>query len=367
MEILIPILSDIVRAEYAQWMRYTYLSSLGFGLNTDPLCEHFEEHANDELEHAELISRWIVDLGGAPPTDLNPVEQFCGSVEEALVWLAEAEMEGIHKYNDAYAIVSAIGLYGLENDIGTILSTEHEHLSDLTKHVIPSMRSEESSPLIIVAEKIAQTGRDLLEYIKVTLFAADWFENPEFDDINSAKNHIKSIIERDIVPLYEAYQAGDESKRHNLEELKWYYEAINSMDDKTWAYMYNEALYPDMEPYTEYGEHDQPPKEIKVEDVWENIKQIEPPESDIDTDPIEAPVPQKTEQRRPIEKIMVKPTQGTIPEPARVGSYVYSRSVGLEGQIKEILSEDKVRVINTKTGEEETWSTEGLHLSNKPH
>ena len=74
-----------------------------------PLC--------DELEHAELVSRWIVDLGSVPPTDMPCVEQFCGSTDEAIHWLIEAEVVGIHKYNAAHAL--SCGLPGLH--LGALL------------------------------------------------------------------------------------------------------------------------------------------------------------------------------------------------------------------------------------------------------
>ena len=64
---------------------------------------------------------------------------------------------------------------------------------------------------------------------------------------------------------------------------------------------------------------------------------------------------------------MVKPPQGKIPEPVGVGAYVYSQDVGAEGQIQEILSEEQVKVINSKTGKEETWSTDSLFKSMKTH
>ncbi len=132
---LIELLQDIVSAEYAQWMRYTYLSSLSFVLHTDTLSKEFREHASDELEHAEIVSRWIVDLGGVPPTSLPIVEQFCGSTEEAVLWLIDAEIIGIEKYSLVHMI--AVGMPGFQADVGEILQKEHEHLSELTKLISP--------------------------------------------------------------------------------------------------------------------------------------------------------------------------------------------------------------------------------------
>jgi bacterioferritin (cytochrome b1) len=150
---LICILSEVVEAEYAQWMRYNYLSALGHGLYTDILSEHFKRHAYDELEHAEMINRWIVDLGGVPPTAFPPVEQFCGTTEEAVCWLVDAEIEGLAKYTIAREL--ACDLPGLQAEIDGILLVEHEHLSDLGKLIDPVMKEvEEAEPTIVIVARL---------------------------------------------------------------------------------------------------------------------------------------------------------------------------------------------------------------------
>jgi bacterioferritin (cytochrome b1) len=149
--LLISILQDIVRAEYAQWMRYTYLSTLPYGMDTDTVHEHFGEHAGEELGHAAVISRWIVDLGALPPTEMRPVEQFQGSLEEALEWLLQAEIDGINKYQIAHE--AAEGIFGLQNDIDDNLSAEHEHLSDIMNFLEPvtqAAETDEDEDVIIV-------------------------------------------------------------------------------------------------------------------------------------------------------------------------------------------------------------------------
>jgi bacterioferritin len=145
---LVQILSDIVEAEYAQWMRYTFLAAIQRGPHSDSLQEHLEEHAADELEHAQTISWWIVDLGAYPPTTIPHVEQFDGSLKEQLEWVIGAEIDGINKYQLAHEM--ADGIYGLQSDIGELLSVEHEHLSDAMKWLEIEDGQQHLEPLIVV-------------------------------------------------------------------------------------------------------------------------------------------------------------------------------------------------------------------------
>ena len=147
---LTELLKDIVQTEHGQWMRYTYLSVLGHGLHTDTLKEHFEEHAQDELRHAKLVSRWIVDLGDAPPTQIPCIEQLAASSEESIQWLLKAELDGANKYQIAMEL--AEGIHGLQNDIGDILSEEHEHISDLMKMLSQFKdKTDDAVTLVVVA------------------------------------------------------------------------------------------------------------------------------------------------------------------------------------------------------------------------
>lgn len=156
MDTLALILVEIIKAEYAQWMRYNYLSALGYGLYTDILAKHFKEHAYEELKHGEIISRWVVDLGFVPPTTIPVIEQFCGTTKEAINWLLDAEFEGISKYLIAREL--ACNFPGLQADIDNILTIEHEHVSDLGKLVNPIFKETED-PTIIVVSSLARNTK----------------------------------------------------------------------------------------------------------------------------------------------------------------------------------------------------------------
>ena len=174
MDELLKILQDIVAAEHAQFMRYTYLSSLGYGLHTDALHCQFEEHALDEIEHAKRINHWIVDLGGIPPTDIPPVEQYIGSIEGAIEWILEAELVGIKKYNYAHELAIALGLPGLQSEIGNILEKEHEHTREMLNYVAPHMVSGDQVTMIMVANafrRFAANGGEFFQHLIIDRFA----------------------------------------------------------------------------------------------------------------------------------------------------------------------------------------------------
>jgi len=208
--------------------------------------------------------------------------------------------------------------------------------------------------------KFAQTGRDLIDWVKMVL--KDHEPDDIHDPYNDGREYAKAVIERDIIPLYEAYKSGDESRRHNLEELKWYYEAISTMGDEDWKYIYEQALHPYLDPGSTIEEE---PEEVTFDEIWDNVRQMEPPPEEMEVEPKPEKLEKKT--RRPVEQIMVKPPQGKIKEPVGIGSYVYNQNRGVEGQITDILSENQVLVINSKTGNEETWSTKSLYKSMKTH
>jgi len=274
---LTALLCEILRAEYAQWMRYTYLSALRFGPFADALIEHFEEHYNDELEHASVVRRWIVDLGGVPPTDMSPVEPFNGPLDDALQWLLEAEIDGINKYQLANAL--ADGITGLQNDIGEILSQEHEHVSDLMKWIQPTFGADEDDPVIIVLAasykkfaadtkvfrryaNIKKHADDVKDYLKETLQMA-WDKLEDSYTPSTARQYVLKDTQKMIEGLWERHQAG-EDVRSALQFYVNLYKTVESRNEQQWEAMHN-WVWPD---YQEWLTSDTKPEEQqKVEKV----------------------------------------------------------------------------------------------------
>ncbi|MCK5616065.1 ferritin-like domain-containing protein, partial [Candidatus Pacearchaeota archaeon] len=318
---LVALLEEIVRAEYAQWMRYVYLSSLSYGLNTDALVSEFEKHAEEEYEHAKLISRWIVDLDGIPPTDTPPVEQFCGTVDDAIGWLLEAEIEGARLYSLTFDAASLIGMHGLTHDIGRILSEEHEHISDLENFVAPHMLSGGDTTLIVVAQAFKRYANNIELFNKCSQVAAkeDYQINQYLKDIlELAKYHyvqeytpkkgheyVLNDVERTVTDLWQRRK--EEDVRSALQFYKYLYDWITSPDVVSrWTEIHNSYM-PDWETWKLTDWYEEAPKEISFQDIMQQVS----PEMEAPVQPEQAPAkaqppppPQEVveEERRPITK-----------------------------------------------------------------
>jgi len=251
MSTLVSILCDIVQAEYAQWMRYTFLSALRYGLHTDTLQEHFEEHANDELEHAQLISRWIVDLGGLPPTTIPCIEQIHTNTQEALEWLLNAEVEGINKYQAAHC--AAEGIFGLQNDIGELLSIEHEHLSDIMKFLEPISEaiSEDDEDTIIILANSYRQHRDVLykfasikkyaqsmtEYLRDLLQMA-WYKHEYDYTPEKGLEYVRDDTKKTLMTIHERLREGDQSARQSAKFFIDLYQWLQPMNKDAWLQLH---------------------------------------------------------------------------------------------------------------------------------
>ncbi len=396
---LIELLQDIVSSEYAQWMRYTYLSSLSFGLHTDALSEEFHEHASDELEHAETISRWIVDLGGVPPTSLPMVEQFCGSTEEAILWLIEAEIIGIEKYNLAHTI--CLGMPGLQADIGEILQKEHEHLSNLTKLISPHF-SEGDSTIVIVASsyakfkncgsyyKIASIKKQadtLQEYLKELLELAAYKYLHEYNP-NIGYVYILNDIKTSVERLWS--ERGKEDIQTALTFYRDLNEWINSEKIRNdWDNIHN-VIWPDWQQWLQSDTEQIPIEEEQQPSYQQIMEGVEPPLAPEEPEE-EAAIPEQMSElqmmeellgeeleedpsRREMDQLVEEAPEGYIivldprsqkpSQSARKGDEIYNQQQKSKGTIKKVLTDDTV-VVETPNGDEATWdpNQEKIYLS----
>jgi bacterioferritin len=69
-EAVIKILNEALATEIVCVLRYKRHYFMAHGINAQSVAQEFLEHANEEQLHADLISRRIVQLGGAP--NLSP-------------------------------------------------------------------------------------------------------------------------------------------------------------------------------------------------------------------------------------------------------------------------------------------------------
>lgn len=253
MDELLIILKDIVAAEYAQWMRYTYLSALGYGFHTDSLKFQFEDHAYDELHHAKLINKWIVDLGDMPPTEVPCVEQYTGSIEGAIQWILEAEIVGIKKYNYAYELSGALGLPGLQSEIGDILKREHEHTREMLNFISPHMLSGDQMTMVMVANsfrRFAVHGGELFQRLIIDRFAdirkkraveyteTTWqeLEREEQAQQPQFQQYLSEALDNAMQAITQQYQNDEELLKVLPEESrKWMVQDIENQVQQLWS------------------------------------------------------------------------------------------------------------------------------------
>ena len=128
LEKMISLLNEIVQAEYSQWFRYYHYSLVLRGHCRDALAEEFENHAEEELGHAERIAMRVIGLGGYPSTDMIHPEPI-KDTEEIVKELLRREQEGIQLYKKVLAQCG--DNEGTRQVLESNIEIEQEHVDDL--------------------------------------------------------------------------------------------------------------------------------------------------------------------------------------------------------------------------------------------
>jgi bacterioferritin len=136
-ERIIDVLNEVLATELVCVLRYKRHYYMAQGLNSQPVAAEFLQHANEEQQHADMVSARIVQLQGEPDfnpatlvershSEYQPGEDLVSMIKEDLV----AERIAIMSYQE---IVRWIG----DKDpttrrlIEDILAIEEEHADDL--------------------------------------------------------------------------------------------------------------------------------------------------------------------------------------------------------------------------------------------
>jgi bacterioferritin len=136
-EKVLKLLNEALATEIVCVLRYRHDYFVARGLKAKVAAAEFLEHANQELEHADLLSHRIIQLGGEP--DLNPSTLAQRSHAEYRLGKNLQEMIRENLVAERIAIDSyrEMAQYIGEDDPTTrrmlegILATEEEHADDL--------------------------------------------------------------------------------------------------------------------------------------------------------------------------------------------------------------------------------------------
>jgi bacterioferritin len=133
----VKVLNEALATELVCVMRYKRHHYMAKGINSEPVAAEFLAHSQEEMGHAELIAKRIVQLGGAP--DFNPAtltkrshadyvegDSLIDMVKENLI----AERIAVDTYREM------VRYFGTDDPTSRrimeqILETEEEHAEDM--------------------------------------------------------------------------------------------------------------------------------------------------------------------------------------------------------------------------------------------
>lgn len=133
----VRILNDALATELICTLRYRQHAFVATGINSEPIAQEFLVHSNEELGHADLIAKRIVQLGGDP--EFNPDQlsgrshaeyTTCKTLKDMVRENLIAERIAIDSYREMVR-------YFADHDpttrsmLETILAVEEEHADEL--------------------------------------------------------------------------------------------------------------------------------------------------------------------------------------------------------------------------------------------
>src|SRR6201985_2832139 len=129
-EKLVELLNEDLAREYQAIIAYVVYSQVLKGAEYMNIADQLEVHAQQELEHALIISRQIDYLGKMPTVSPKPVK-VSDDPKEMLRYDLDNENETIKNYRERIRQCEAIGEYALAEQIRKILIQEQDHQIDL--------------------------------------------------------------------------------------------------------------------------------------------------------------------------------------------------------------------------------------------
>lgn len=132
---LIETIQDLLLEEYLQRDVYENYRYLLFGPDGIGVKEHLEEHMLEEMEHIDILQRYLVSLGGIPSTDRKKIpvpEEY--SLDGLMKLNLELENNAVEKYSLIINGLSEIPEHiAIRIDLENILVQEQEHVHDLER------------------------------------------------------------------------------------------------------------------------------------------------------------------------------------------------------------------------------------------
>jgi bacterioferritin len=127
---LAELLNEDLAREYQAIIAYVVYSQVLSGAQYMDIAAQLEIHAQQELDHALIISRQIDYLGKMPAVTPPPVPTS-KKARDMLRYDLDQENETIRDYRDRIRQCEALGEYAMAEQIRQILMQEQDHQIDL--------------------------------------------------------------------------------------------------------------------------------------------------------------------------------------------------------------------------------------------
>ncbi len=116
--------------EYAAAVQYVQHAAAISGAQFDSIQKELLIHAQEEMQHAVMLSEQIDFLGGVPTVDVEKREISADSLEmlKQDLW---GEQNAIDRYKERIGQAEALKEYGLRRVLEDILIQEEEHKRDI--------------------------------------------------------------------------------------------------------------------------------------------------------------------------------------------------------------------------------------------
>jgi len=129
-EKLAALLNEDLSREYQAIVAYVVYSQVLKGAQYMNIADQLATHAQQELEHALIISRQIDYLGKMPTVTPKPV-RTSEDAKKMLRFDLENENETIRNYRERVRQCEALGEFAMAEQIRQILIQEQDHQIDL--------------------------------------------------------------------------------------------------------------------------------------------------------------------------------------------------------------------------------------------
>jgi bacterioferritin len=127
---LADLLNEDLSREYQAIIAYVVYSQVLKGAEFMSIAEQLESHAQEELQHALIISRQIDYLGKMPTGTPKPV-RTSEDAREMLRFDLNNENDTIRNYRERIRQCEALGEFAMAEQIRQILVQEQDHQIDL--------------------------------------------------------------------------------------------------------------------------------------------------------------------------------------------------------------------------------------------